>query len=383
MARASIQQTDDTHPEADRLEGFPHPRERVTLIGHETAEQALLEGHRSGKLHHAWLLAGPKGIGKATLAYRFARILLKYPTPDTTANLKTLELDPDDNVFRLIAGMAHPDLVVLRPSIDQKTKRLRKQIVIDDVRALKAFLSKTASKQDGWRICLVDAVDEMNAASANALLKMLEEPPERAVFLLISHAPGRLLATIRSRCRRLDLKALPADQIKTITLELCGSDEPQGEDMEKLVLLAQGSAAKALALTQNNGLQVYDAMMGLLETLPTLNLTQLHAMADKLSARTGQAPRDFILFGELLCEWLARLTRAGVDNTIVPNTREADLIAKLAHSSDGAKWADAWAEITHSLERANALNLDRKQVIMQSFFNLEATANNTRLEIRA
>jgi len=278
--------------------------------------------------------------------------------------------------------MAHPDMVVLRPSFDQKTKRLRKQIIVDDVRATKVFLSKTASRENGWRICLVDAVDEMNIASANALLKMLEEPPARAVFLLVSHAPGRLLATVRSRCRRLDFKALQPEQIKTITMELCGEDAPQGKDMARLLLLAQGSAAKALTMTQNNGLQIYDSMMSLLETLPRLNLASLHTLADKLAARTGQAPLDFILFGELLCEWLARLARASVDNAIVPNAREAALVKKLTKPTDGAKWAELWAEITHSLERANALNLERKQVILQSFFSLEAAAQNTILETR-
>lgn len=382
MARATTHQVEGDIPEADRLEGFPHPRERSTLVGHEAAEQVLLAAHASGRLHHAWLLAGPRGIGKATLAYRFARTLLKHPSTDAATELTSLQLDPEDSIFRQVMAMAHPDLVVLRPSYDQKTKRPRKQIVVEDVRKTKSFLTKTASRENGWRICLVDAVDDMNLASANALLKMLEEPPERAIFLLVSHVPGRLLATIRSRCRRLDLKALQADDIKAITNELSGSNPPQGDDMAQLILLAQGSAGKALAMTQNNGLQVYNSMMGLLETLPNLNLAALHTLADKLSARTGQAPQDFILFGELLCEWLARLTRANVVKAIVPDTREAALIAKLTDTATPADWANLWAEITHSLERTNALNLERKQFILQSFFNLEAVANNASLEAR-
>src|SRR6204780_337245 len=180
----------------------PDPRANPNLLGHADAERTLLEAMRSGRMHHAWLITGAEGIGKATLAFRFARRLLSgQGAPDS------LYLDPSNPVFRRIAAGGHADLVTIERVINEKTKRLKRDIAVEDVRKINAFMALTPA-EGGWRVAIVDGAEDLNQASANALLKILEEPPPRAVLILVCSAPGRLLPTIRSRCRRLRLSPL-------------------------------------------------------------------------------------------------------------------------------------------------------------------------------
>ncbi len=150
-------------------------------------------------MHHAWLITGAPGVGKATLAYRFARRLLAGVQPGDT-----LAVDPASPVFRRVAVGSHADLLTVEREWDDKKSRLRGEIVVDDARAISAFLRLTPA-EGGWRVVVIDGAEHMNRNAANAVLKMLEEPPPRAVLLLTCAAPGRLLPTIRSRCRRLAL----------------------------------------------------------------------------------------------------------------------------------------------------------------------------------
>ena len=187
----------------------PHPRETSVLFGHAEAEQTLLEAYRSGRIPHAWLIGGESGIGKATLAYRMARFVLAYPDPAMPAVRKatSLAIPADHPVARRIAGQAHGDLLSLERVINEKTGKLFTVIRVDDIRRSVPFFGSTAG-EGGWRIAIVDSVDELNKESENALLKVLEEPPPRALLLLVSNAPGRILPTIRSRCRMLMLRPL-------------------------------------------------------------------------------------------------------------------------------------------------------------------------------
>ncbi len=180
----------------------PHPRDTFALFGQAQAERALLHEYRSGRIAHAWLIGGPAGIGKATLAYRMARFALAHPDPkaDAVQRATSLAVPPDSPVARRVAGRAHPDLLVLEREPDDKGK-MRTVITVDQVRRTVGFFGSTAG-EGGWRVCIVDSADELKyPEGSNALLKMLEEPPPRALFLVVSHAPGRLLPTIRSRCR--------------------------------------------------------------------------------------------------------------------------------------------------------------------------------------
>jgi DNA polymerase-3 subunit delta' len=183
----------------------PDPRANPILLGHTEAEATILDAMRAGRMHHAWLITGPEGVGKATLAYRFARRLLAGRAAEDS-----LALDPANTVFRRVAAGSHADLKTIERVVNDKTKRMQAQIPVEKVREINGFMSLTPA-EGGWRVVVVDGAEELNQASANALLKILEEPPPRAILLLVCAAPGRLLPTIRSRCRRLRLTPL-ADQ---------------------------------------------------------------------------------------------------------------------------------------------------------------------------
>ncbi len=231
--------------EPDRAPGCPAPRESYDLFGHENAERAFADACETGRVHHAWMLSGPRGIGKATLAYRMARRLLGARA-DTAHGL--LGADPQDPVCQRIAACSHGNLLVLRRPYDERGKRWRAQITVDEARRLPGFFERTAA-EGGWRVCIIDAADEMNTSAANAILKILEEPPQRAMLVLVAHAPGRLPATIRSRCRQLQLRPLEQGACRALALSL-GANE---KDAELAARLSGGSPARALAIAKANG----------------------------------------------------------------------------------------------------------------------------------
>ncbi len=199
----------DSQPESDRFEPAPHPRDTFGLFGHRKAEADFLEAFRAGRLPQAFILGGPLGIGKATLAWRMARFLAAHPDPGAPEVLsaKNLSVDPAHPVSRKISSMTFGDLALLRRGYNDKTKKFFTRIAVEDVRKM-LHLFEQAAGGGGWRMAIIDSADDLNAASANALLKMIEEPPPRSLFLLVAHQPGRILPTIRSRCRRVMLQKL-------------------------------------------------------------------------------------------------------------------------------------------------------------------------------
>src|ERR1700722_13030187 len=238
----------------------PEPRANPLLLGHEGAELALVEALHSRRMHHAWLITGPDGVGKATLAYRFARRLLAgMPAEDSLA------LEPTHPVFRRVAAGGHADMLTVELAYDEKRRRMRTQIAVEDVRRIGAFMSLTPA-EGGWRVAVVDGAEEMNQSSANALLKILEEPPRQALLILTCSAPGRLLPTIRSRCRKLQLNPLPADameQLLALYLPDLGADE-----RGRMVTVAEGSPGRALMLAAEDGLKVAKLVDEVLADLP-------------------------------------------------------------------------------------------------------------------
>ena len=179
-------------PEIDRIPDWPLPEEQPDWYGSSEPERILARSFASGHMHHAWLIGGPKGIGKATLAFRFARYILASSEREASEGLG---IDPEHRVARQVAGGAHPNLLVLRRPYDETAKRFRTEVTVGEVRRLQRFFGSTAG-EPGWRICIIDAADDLNASAENALLKMLEEPPERGLFLLVAHRPGRLYEDI-------------------------------------------------------------------------------------------------------------------------------------------------------------------------------------------
>lgn len=352
---------------------WPHPRETAELRCQDSAENVLLRAHASGRLPHAWLLSGPRGVGKATLAYRFARFLLSPEAQggglfgDTPQSLAVAE---DAPVFRRIAAAGHSDLMTLEKGHDDKGKP-RSVIPVEDVRRLLSFARMTAG-EGGWRVAIVDSVDEMNRNAANALLKVLEEPPPRSMLLLVSHAPGGLLPTIRSRCCQLPLAPLE----EAVVAELLGRRFPdlKPEELQALARLADGSIGKALALAAQGGLDLYRELIALLDTLPRLDVPRLHKLAEKWGQ--GRDPQAFQTGMELLIWWLGRFIRAGSTGRPVPEVvpGEAALAARLLAGRPLAQWLGLWEKISRLFARTEAANLDRKQVVLTAFLDLENAA---------
>ncbi len=349
-------------------------RNNPELFGHAAAEQAFLDAWTSGRLAHAWLICGPRGIGKAGLAYRIARFVLAGGSPPATGGLfgdmpqtpPSLAIDPGHPVFRRVASGGHADFkVVERGWTDDKKTKLKTEITVDDVRDVGAFLSLTPA-EGGWRVVIVDAADEMNRSSANAILKVLEEPPRRALMLLVSHSPGRLLPTIRSRCRRLALRPLAQPMVVDLLHRL--RPELGEADAQAIAGLAEGSIGKALGLEAEGGLELYREMVRLLSGLPRLDVAALHAFGDKV-ARGEEAFRTVC---ELFSWWLARAAAvAGMSGAGEVVAGEASLQRRLVDAAGLARWVEVWEKTNHLFERADAVNLDKKQVVLNAFLALE------------
>jgi DNA polymerase III subunit delta' len=354
----------------------PHPRDVSELIGHAGPERMLLDAWNSGRLAHAWLLCGPKGIGKATLAYRFARFVLAGGGEGGGlfgGGPESLELRPDHPVFRRVAAGGHADLkTVERGWSDDKKAKRKAEIVIDDVRGIGAFMSLTPA-EGGWRVVIVDAADEMNRNAANAVLKVLEEPPRNALMLLVSHSPGRLLPTIRSRCRRLTLQPLEEEAVAAL---LARHRPDLGDaDLAALARLGEGSIGKALALADEGGLDLYRELVKLLDGLPRLDVPALHRFGDRVSRAENDAA--FRTVTGLLTWWLARLVRAGGREgrgmaEVVPG--EAALMGRLLAAAGLEQWLEVWEKITTLFARTDAVNLDRKQAVISAFLAVERLA---------
>ena len=355
MAAADAQET----MRLDRVEGWPAPEERGDWLGRAEDERALLDAYRTGRMHHAWLLGGPKGIGKATLAYRFARFVLAHSDPSSAAVAAAADLAvaSDHPAFRKVAARAHSNLLVLERRYREESKRFLTELSVDEVRRTIAFFGST-SGEEGWRIAIVDCADEMNQSAANALLKMLEEPPTRSLFLLVCHAPGRLLPTIRSRCRRLDLAPL-APEVLTAAL---GGVAAAPEDVEAAALLAEGSLRRAILLLQDDGIATYRDFARLTAGLPDLDVPAMHDFADKV-ARRG-ADDAYFGFLDTLRAWLQRRVRG--EGEPVPSVHPPSTHAAVPL----ARWVEVWDKVEQSSAEAEALNLDRKQVVLAILMTL-------------
>ena len=355
---------------ADEIEDYPDidgdrpPRLTRKIIRHDAGFADFTQSRARGRLHHSWLLSGIKGIGKASFAYQAARHLLLNTPADTPVHQPLPDTDP---AMRLIDCGVHPDLFVLARGYNRDTGKFRTDIPVDDVRRMKSFF-QLSSADGNWRVCIIDSLDEMNKYSLNSLLKILEEPPEKSIFFLISHRVGGLLDTIKSRSRQLDFKPLARPQLEHIIAHHLPEIAP--EAAAAAAFLADGSAHMALTLAELGGFDLYRDLISLLDGLPLPHVDSLHGFSDRFGPR-GDA-KSFPVFCFLLSSWLHRALRSHIyGQDIVPVfAGEDEVAARFVARVGTVSILGLWEKINNDARQAEALNLDRKQIVLDWFSDM-------------
>lgn len=352
----------ETLPEADRAAPFPHPRETRHVCGHADAQSALAEALTSGRSHHAWLITGPPGIGKATLCYAATRYWLSAPE-ERCADLSV----PDDSVAaRQVAALSHPGLLVVRRPYDTKTKRFRTVITVDEMRRVLGFVQHT-SGGDGRRAIIIDAVDDLNTSAANAVLKSLEEPPPQTLFFMVCAQPGRVLPTIRSRCRTLALAPLGHDEVATAAQAAIDAADPPVEGDTTLtterIASAKGSPGRLLTMLAGGGAALTDAVDAVFKRLPDVDWVSINRLADDV-ARADQTAR-FDLFSAVFLDRLADATRSAACG------EAAGSWASDAGPAVLARLAETWDTTAQSKAVTDSLNLDRRAFVIDAVSRLQ------------
>ena len=342
------------------------PRMTANLVGHQAAETQLLELWNAGRMPHAVMLTGRPGIGKATLGFRLARFVLASGASQGGGGLfedagpTTLHVAPESPTFRRVAAGGHVDMMVLQRPWDEKKGKRRGVIPMDMAQKAVSFLRLT-SGEGGWRVVLVDAVDDLNVSSANALLKVLEEPPPQVLLILLANAPGRVLPTIRSRCRQIPLS--PLSEAEALAVVADKSPDTSPGERALAVALAEGSPGQALALLEQGAAAIYGAYMDLMAALPDYPFAKAQTFADAVGIGTDDGP--FAAFCDVFNGWLARMLRGAVEEggggTIAD---EARINARLYTSGNLDPWFEVWDKAGAWFAETNGLNLDRKQAVL-------------------
>jgi len=349
--------TAETIEEQPDIDGDNPPRLTRILTGHAKPQADFLAALNGGRMPHAWLLTGPKGVGKASFAYLAARLVLS----GGSATAMSPALESDD--AHLVEEGAHPDLFVLKRDYNPKTQKFRGDIPAEAARDLRQSFNLSAGR-GGWRVAIIDSIDELNRYGVNALLKLIEEPPEKCLFLIICHNPGRLLDTIRSRCRMLSFNALDESDLQSIVHGRLEGSDPN--EVAASAFLAQGSAGYALMLSEEGGFDLYREMIGVLETAPQLDVEKLHGLAGRFGARA--APEQFAIFCFLLSGWLHRYVRfasTGAGFQPVFEGEEA-LVNRLLGDGLGVEpFVALWEKVEQDSRAVEALNLDKKQAVLE------------------
>lgn len=359
--------------EPDRIEPFSSPRDVDRVFGHDVAAAEFESALQRGHLHHAWALVGPEGIGKATLAYRLARTVLAHTEAGGVKDGSVEDVPATHTLFRQVAGLSHPNLLLIRRSWVERTKRYSHWIGVDEVRRLRAFLGSTAG-DDAWRVVVVDRADQLNQNAANALLKALEEPPPRTLFLLVSGAEGRLPVTIRSRTRVLRLAALDDAPLTEAVRAALARDEIEVEEkaLPLAVALAEGSVRRALELLTGDGLELYDEIVATFDALPEIDGAILHKRAERLSGANETERLELYL--ALLLGLIERLVRFTARGEAAINS-EQTLATRFLSKENLASWADAWEAISEARDETFTLNLDRTLLVLNVWFRLQKLVN--------
>ncbi len=338
------------------------PQYNNYLLGHKDIEDLFLRCWKDNSLHNSWIISGVKGVGKATFAYKVARFILS--ADENKKNQYTsLDVLPDSQVFRLVAGSSHPDLKVLqRDYTDTDRKKILKAIKdgdglspeelkelkksayirVDDVRTINEFLSRKSSG-DGWRVVIIDSIDDMNSAAANAVLKILEEPPHKVLMLLISHNPNRLLPTIKSRCAKIEMRPLAINDVASL-LRRYRSDLSE-KDIKRIAAIASGSIGKALIYADNNAADLYDELCGLAASGINYKISDVINFCNTATS----SEERYVLAQELILKFLSEHAK---------------------NTSNVVEIAECWSNAIKTFSEIESLNMDKKQALMNIIVNL-------------
>jgi DNA polymerase-3 subunit delta' len=344
--------------EPDRFEGTPHPREQFAFFGQGDGEAAFLDGLRSGRLHHAWLIGGPQGVGKATLAYRVARTVLD-PDRSRDPGLHSLDVPPGSTVARQVAALSHPNLAVLRRAPATDKKAASATIPVEAVRRALGVFASTAA-DGGFRVCIVDSAEDLTVASANALLKVIEEPPPRSLFVIVSHAPQRVLPTIRSRCRRLLLRPLDEDAVRSAVASLGPQWAGTPADVfDQALAFGEGSVRRTLEHMDPEKVAYIGRMNDMLDRLPRAEPKDVLALAESLARKDAEETYELTL--DTVHRWVSRRLHADAGlgaSRLAPLVEVCDKIARTAREID-------------------VFNLDRRPFILTLFDDLADAVRRT------
>ncbi len=328
----------------DTLPEVPEPAENPSFCGHDAIVRQVVSAYQTGKLHHALLLGGPQGIGKATFAFHLARHLLQFPDP-ADAPSELIAVDPQSSLARQLATGAHPAVLYLTRPRGPKDGTFKTEITVGEIRRVNKFLAMT-SHDGSNRVVIVDSADDLNRNAANALLKNLEEPPSRTFFLLIAHSPGRILKTILSRCLSIRFDPLHADKLldvlDALPLEMPGDEVSRASLAEH----ARGSVRNAVLLTQFGGFEISKAADDVLDS-QAFDPRKAHEVASAIGGRDQKI--QFDIFNQHLLDRLAATARQQAD---VGNTTGAGRFSAL------------WQETSQNIVETEIYNLDRKQHIV-------------------
>ncbi len=341
------------------------PAANPDLIGHTAAEKTLLAAWNSGRFPHAVMLVGRRGIGKATLAYRLARFV--FSQGGDASGLfaaeapNTLAVPVDSPVFAQVAARSRTDFRVADLLADWETQAYDATIGIDKIREFSSLFQLTAG-QGGWRVAVIDAVDDMTLPASNSLLKILEEPPPRCLLILVCHSLGAALPTIRSRCFRVSLSALSAEDAGRV-VDLVRSGEVESGELEAALALAQGSPGDALSLLVGGAIALHNDVQDLIKSTRKFTSVDIGPIIQRVADRNR--PGNFLLF--------CRLMRDVLERDVLRLTREQQT-ADAGERAHLARLLEVWEEINQMLGQTDALNLDRGQAVVKTLSILGTAA---------
>lgn len=381
---------DESSDSAEQGKELPPPRMQMDCFGHDDIERQLLELFNAGRMPHGLVFAGPKGIGKATLAYRLARFLLKHgkasavdagpslfgdPLPEEKIIHETLSVHVDDQSARLIASGGHPDLLSIERAVDEKTGVQKEGISVDDARKVTPFLRMTAS-MGGWRVVILDDADTMNRSSQNAILKILEEPPENTVLILIAHRPGALIPTIRSRTRFFEIKPLD-DSVMARLLTIVKPDL-RSDECDMLCSIANGSIGQALALMDDDGLKAMDRLVAILQNWPDLDWKDIHHAADYFGQKGQESAQQS--FQDILM-WIVRTMVKARASGIkgeggLPRTLSTPVFGRILRHYNVEQWVGIYDSLQSHFATVKYGTLDRRYAAFGAFSILSTGAEN-------